>query len=171
MTGIENINKKQPVPIAVWITVSVFLVLKHNQVVVLLEFRGFTLSLAGAAASIIFVATKVCLSWQKYFVTTNIFLWWQKVLWWQAYLCHDKRCVLLWQRCVCRDKSMLVAIKLVVTKWCSLRQIFVVTSTCFVVTIFVVVTKMILVAAPTNESTCGGVNVPCVYIHPRWELL
>ena len=46
-----------------------------------------------------------------------------KVLLWEAYFCHDKRCVLSWQTCVCRD-----------------RHVF-----------FFVVTKMILVAAPTND--------------------
>ena len=73
MTGIENINKKQPVPIAVWITVSVFSVLKHNRVVVLLDFRGCTLSLAGATTSIIFVVTKIFCH-DKTLVTTNIIL-------------------------------------------------------------------------------------------------
>ena len=61
------------------------------------------LSLAGAATSIIFVATNICCD--KTFVTTKI------CLSWQAYFCHDKRHVLSkqtclsWQTCVCHDNT------------------------------------------------------------------
>ena len=111
---------------------------------------GGELSLAGAATSIIFVATntsfvptKVCLSRQKYFsrqtkhnfAATN-------VLSQQAYFCCDKRRVFSRQktretrvcRRVCRDKNVLVA-----TKLSFLRQIF-------------ISTKMILMAALANDT-------------------
>ena len=96
-----------------------------------------------------FVATKLCLSWQnifvatkrlsQIFVTTNVFVT-TKVLWWQAYFCRDKRHVLSWQICVCHNKS-----KLFVTKVLS-QQNYVCCDKSFVAT------KMMLVAAPTNDT-------------------
>ena len=68
-----------------------------------------------------FVVTKVCLSWQNYFVMTNIILL-QQVLLRQAYFCCDKRHVLSRQTLVCCDKDVFV------------------------------VTKIILVGAPANNS-------------------
>ena len=89
------------------------------------------LSLAGAATSIIFVMTKVCLL-RHNFYTTNLLLLGQhvfvatkhvfcrdksifvttKVLSQQAYSCYNKRCVLLQQTCVFCDKHMFVVTKL-----------------------------------------------------------
>ena len=90
------------------------------------KLQGSLLSLAGAAASIIFVAMKVLcdkrrlLSRQKYachdktFVVTNIFLLWQNFCP-NKYLSQQQFCVtkaLSWQAYFCCDKSMLVATKL-----------------------------------------------------------
>ena len=63
------------------------------------------LSLAGAAGSIIFVATKILCHEKHNFVAT-------KHLSQQAYFCHDKRPVLSQQTRVCRDKTF-VATKMV----------------------------------------------------------
>ena len=107
------------------------------------------ISLAGAARSIIF-ATKHIICHNKSMLVATKLLSWQntsfsqqkyadisvviKVLQWhffssslQAYFCQDKRCVLSWQTHVCCNKHM------------------------FVMTSFVM-TKMIFVAAPTNDS-------------------
>ena len=54
----------------------------------------------------VFVVTKLCLSRQKW----QIRLLWQ-VLLWQAYLCHNERCILSQLTCVYHDKSKLVTTK------------------------------------------------------------
>ena len=66
----------------------------------------------------VFVATKVCLSWQNChnnYLSWQMFclLWWQtffmtKLLSWQVYFCRDTRRVLLWQTRVCHDKTFVV---------------------------------------------------------------
>ena len=57
-----------------------------------------------------FLVTNVCLSWQSMsFVVTKVHVFVEtKLLSWQTYFCHAKRCVLSWQTCVCHDRSMLV---------------------------------------------------------------
>ena len=114
------------------------------------------LLLAGAATSIIFVTTKVLswqtrLSWQNMsfvatkvclsccrdknfvccgkimFVATNTCSSWGFLLLWQAYFCHNKRPVLSWQTRVCLNKRV-----------CHDKTF--------------VVTKMILVAIPVNDT-------------------
>ena len=123
--------------------------------------------------SILFFATNRCFSWQN----TNIchdksmlvaikLLSWQnyvchdkylsqqmfccdkcfvvtKVLLWPSYFCHNKQPVLSWQTHVCHDKQMTCC---VMTNTCLSQQ------TCVCCNKTFVVTKMILVAAPTNDS-------------------
>ena len=89
----------------------------------------------------LFVMTKLCLSQQNIFVTTKVCLSLQIFL----------SSVLLRQTCVCHDKSKLIMF--VTTKICLSRQAYfywdkrrVLSRQTFVKT------KMILVAAPTNDS-------------------
>ena len=67
-------------------------------------------SLARAATSTIFVATKVCMSQQNLCRDKYVFVA-TKVLLRQAYFCRDKRRVLSQQTRISRDKSKLVATK------------------------------------------------------------
>ena len=77
------------------------------------------LSLAGAAGSIIFVATKILCHDKHNFVAT-------KHLSQQAYFCHDKRPVLSQQTRVCRDKTF-VATSILLSRQ---KTCFVTTNTC-----------------------------------------
>ena len=120
-------------------------------------------SLAGAAASIIFVTTKVCLSRQNFccccakhiFVVT-------KVLSRQTRACCDKKRLLSQQKYALsrqnlfsRDKHNLVATSILLSRQ---KTCFVVTNTCLSLQTHVchnksfVTTKMILVAAPANDT-------------------
>ena len=91
--------------------------------------------LAGAATSIIFVTTNMCLLWQNTsFVMTKVCLLQQnfchnKIMFvvtifflLQQDFCHDKHTFVMTKDVFCRDKS-----KLVTTKLCMSRQIFVAT--------------------------------------------
>ena len=131
-----------------------------------LELNGISVvSLAGAATSMIFdatkhvfcrdksmfVATKVCLSRQKYACRDKSMLVATKVcLSRQKYACRDKsmfvatKVCLSRQKYACRDKNMLVA-----TKVCLSRQKY----ACRDKHVFVsVATKIILVAAVANHN-------------------
>ena len=113
-------------------------------------------SLAGAATSTIFAATKVCLPRQNHvccdktfaatnicpvkhvFVTTSILLSWQRMFFLrQTRVCHKSKLVMTY---ICHDKSS------VTTKICLSQQNFCCNKHTFVVT------KMILVAALANDT-------------------
>jgi len=85
------------------------------------SFPGREISLAGAATSIIFVATKFCRD-KLSFVATNT-------------------CLLKWQNVFCRDKSMLAATNTCLSrqKFCRNKHTFVVTKDvfCHVIHVFV----------------------------------
>ena len=139
----------------------------------------------------IFVATNTCLSQWTYFChNKRCVLSWQnyvchdKYLSWQtcvchnksfvlqqAYFCHDKRCVLLRQSHVCCDKSMhpsrqnyVCCDKTILSQQFFFRDkhTFVTTKNVFCHDKTFVATKMILLAAPTNDSPICD-NLFCPY--------
>ena len=116
--------------------------LEHSKAI----FSQDILSLAWAATSISFVATKVSLLWQnvchdkirfvvtKYFFTTKVFVTTNicheqiKVFLRQTYYCRNKRRFLSWQTRICHDKSKLHKIMFVVTNICHIKHVFVMTK-------------------------------------------
>ena len=119
-----------------------------------------------------FVVTKVCLLWQKFcfgkhiFVMTNSFVM-TKVLSRQAYFCLNKHMFVVTKHVFGHDKSMLVIYKyLLRQKFCHSKNILswqtyfchnksLSQQAYFCCDKTFVVTKMILVAAPANDSYQG----------------
>ena len=75
----------------------------------------------------------------------------------QAYFCRDKRCVLSRQTRVCRDKSKLYV--------CRDKHTFVATKDYFCLDKKIVATKIILVAAPANDTCPPNQNRGCRVQH------
>ena len=119
-----------------------------------------------------FVVTKVCSLRQKFcrnkhiFVMTNNFVVSSLLLSWQRRLCHNKTCLFSWQKYTCCDKTFVAANIFVARKVLLQQKYFVLTNIIlsrqnfsrgmhtFVATKDgFVTTKIILVAAPANDTS------------------
>ena len=117
---------------------------------------SFTLSLAGAATSIIFVVCFCCLLWQNTsFVMTKVCLAWQNFS-----VCCEKHTFVMTMFCCNKYMFVMTKVSLLQQHFCDDKIMFVTTKVLLWQAYFhrnkrcaFFTTKMILVAAPANDIT------------------